>query len=109
MTTSNRIRAYFFLSGVFKNREEDPLCRVCKAFVNSVNNARENLAAFEAEHAAAIMNLPSDLQQLFDNAKTGLSSTILPENVPGQKKAGNCKLPQGVCFVKSSLSLLQNL
>lgn len=109
MTTSNRVRAYFFLAEGFKNRESDPFCRVCKAFVNSVNNAREDLAGFETEHAAALKDLPPDFQQLLKSAKSVLSSINLPENVPGQKKAGNCKLPQGVCFVKSSLSLLQSL
>lgn len=109
MTASNRVRAYFFLAEVFKNREKDPLCRVCKAFVNSVNNSRESLAAFEVNHASAIKNLPPDFRELLITAKSLLSTMVLPENVPGQKKAGNCKLPQGICFVKDSLSILQNL
>jgi len=32
----------------------------------------------------------------------------IPDSV-GQKKAGNCLLPQGVCFVKSSKSLIDRI
>jgi hypothetical protein len=33
----------------------------------------------------------------------------LPADPLPQKNAGNCKLPEGVCFVKSSLILHQKL
>lgn len=109
MPASNTVRAYFFLAETFQNRRNDPFCRMCKAFVNSVNTARENLARFESEQSDALKFLPPELQHLLVNAKNALSGMTLPENAPGQKKAGNCRLPQGVCFVKSSLAILQNL
>ncbi len=106
---SSTVRAYFFLAETFQNRQNDPFCRMCKAFVNSVNTARENLARFESGQVDELKLLSPDLQQLLAKAKNALSAITLPENAPGQKKAGNCKLPQGVCFVKSSLAILQNL
>ena len=77
--------------------------------MNSVLAARERLAAFEAENGAEVRLLSAELQQQFEEAKTVLQGLILPDNVPGQKKAGNCLMPQGVCFVKSSLSILEKI
>jgi len=32
-----------------------------------------------------------------------------PEDAVGQKKAGNCRMPEGVCFVKYSKALSEKL
>ncbi len=109
MELTNQVRAYAFLARVFESQQNDPFCKICKARVNSVKNVRESLAHFESGHAGEIQTLPAEFRQLLADANRILSSLSLPENADGQKKAGNCKLPQGVCFVKSSLSLLQNV
>lgn len=103
----NTARAYSHLAGVLASQQRDPFCHQCKAFVNSVNSARERLARSRADQADAILLLPGDLQALLSDAAAAMHGLFLPENVPGQKKAGHCKLPQGVCLVKASLAILE--
>ncbi len=109
MELTNHVRTYVFLARIFEGQQNDPYCGVCKARVNSVANARESLAAFESAHAAEIGAMPAEFRQMLDAAKHVLAGLQLPENAAGQKKAGNCKLPEGVCFVKASLSFLQKM
>lgn len=109
MARVNKIRTYCFLARVFENQQHDPFCRVCKARVNSVTATRESLARFENEHSDEIGVLPGEFQQLLADTKSILARLVLPENASGQKKAGNCKLPEGLCFVKASLAILQKI
>lgn len=107
MHADNTVRAFSYLAGVFGNQQRDPFCRQCKAFVNSVNTARDRLNLFRADQSDAIHLLPGVFQALLTDAANALQVLPLPENVPGQKKAGNCKLAQGVCLVKASLAILE--
>ncbi len=109
MTPENLVRAYSFLALVFEGQQRDPFCRICKARVNSAAAVREHIAKFESERGAEAGGLPDELRLLAAEAKSRLAGLALPENAAGQKKAGNCKLPQGVCFVKSSLAILQKI
>ena len=107
--TTNKVRTYAFLARVFEGQQRDPFCSVCKARVNSVIKARESLAGFEREHAVELQELPAEFRLMLAEAKNILAGLVLPEGAAGQKKAGNCKLPEGVCFVKASLSLLEKV
>jgi len=105
----NRIRAYAYLSGLLASQQKDALCNQCKAFVNTARATREGLAAFERDLAAAPNALSADLQQIKQRTNRELAELVLPEQTVGQKKAGNCTMPEGVCFVKSGKALLQSL
>lgn len=109
MVPANNVRTYFFLAHVFENQQHDPFCRACKARVNSVMATRESLATFENEQSDEIRELPGEFHQLLADTKNILASLILPDKASGQKKAGNCKLPEGVCLVKASLAILQKV
>lgn len=99
--------------GVLRNQQADPFCRSCNSFVNTLTAAIENLVKLKTLHHDEIRNLPGELSRLFADAKSGIATLIAtlkqPENPVGQKKAGNCKLPEGVCFTKSSLAILQKV
>jgi hypothetical protein len=107
--TTTMVRAFIFLTRVLEGQQRDPFCRVCKARVNSVTKARERLAGFESGHATDLLDVPPEYRKMFAEAKSILAGLDLPENAVGQKKAGNCRLPEGVCFVKASLSLLEKV
>jgi hypothetical protein len=109
MEVSNQVRGYAYVFGALKSQQADPFCGSCNSFVKTLAGVRENLAAFEAPHAEEIKNLPGELSRLFVDAKSGISAMMQPANPLGQKKAGNCKLPEGVCFTKSSLAILQKV
>ena len=109
MEIANQVRGYRFLLGILRHQQEDPYCGRCSAFANTLKAAQERLAQFSASEAAAIGALPADLQELASMAQAELASLRSPEQPTGQKKAGNCRLPPGVCFIKASLALLQRV
>jgi hypothetical protein len=109
MELLNQVRGYRFLLGVFRNQQKDPYCSACSAFANTLKAARENLAKLEAEQGEALKALSSEFGRMIAEARTGLSILQGPADPCGQKKAGNCKLPQGVCFIKASFALVQQI
>jgi len=109
MILTSHVRGYAYLFNVLRGQQGDLFCGKCKAFVNTVAAARLDLATFEQENAAGIHALPEELLRLLAEAKTASAGLVLIENASGQKKAGNCKLPEGVCFVKSARALLKNV
>lgn len=103
----NRIRFCHFISGVLLNQQADPICRQCKAFANTVRWTQEGIS--NDENAAASKQLPREILGLFFEARRRLSDFAVSEDAGGQKKAGNCKMPRGVCFVKIPKSVLEKM
>jgi len=109
MDIGNQVRGYAFFLSVLKGQQADPFCRSCNSFVKTLAALRDSRQAFERENAGAIGALPADLARLFAEASAAIAALQAPEQPAGQKKAGNCKLPEGVCFLKTSLALLQKI
>ena len=109
MELSNQVRGHHFLLGVFRNQQNDPYCSACSAFANTLKAARENLARIEAEQGEALKALSPEFGRMLVETTAGLSLLQGPADPSGQKKAGNCKLPQGVCFIKASFALIQQI
>ena len=109
MELMNQVRGYHFLLGVFRSQQNDPYCSICSAYANTLKVARENLAALEAGNAGAFAELDQRFTGMLSGTRAGLDALSGPVNPSGQKKAGNCKLPQGVCFIKTSFALLQQM
>lgn len=109
MEFMNQVRGYHFLLGVFMNQQNDPYCSICSAYANTLKAARENLAALEAGNADALAALGPLFTRMLAGTRAGLDALPGPMTPSGQKKAGNCKLPQGVCFIKASFALLQQI
>lgn len=106
MEISNRVRFYYYISGVLEKQQSDPLCGICKAFANSVRIAREDIGEFERTQEGT---LPGELQGLLFRAKKTLAELNPPVDAIGQKKAGNCKMPEGICFVKTSKAIIEKI
>lgn len=109
MELLNHIRAYHYLACILTSRQRDPFCGQCSAWNNTLNNTRDALKQFEAAHAAGLSNLSPEALALLTESRSrlaGLANAAMPA---GQKKAGNCKLPEGVCFVKASRALLEKI
>lgn len=109
MELMNQVRGHHFLFGIFRGQQNDPFCSVCSAYANTLKAAREKLGALEAEHGEALASLGPQFAGMFAGTRAGLDSLQGPADPSGQKKAGNCKLPQGVCFIKASFALLQQI
>ena len=109
MELLNHVRAYHYLAGVLANRQRDHFCGRCSAWNNTLINAREALKQFNAVHAAGLRSLSPEAAALLCETRSLLAGLANVENPSGQKKAGNCKLPEGVCFVKASRALLEKV
>jgi len=109
MELMNQVRGYHFLLGVFRNQQKDPYCSVCSAFANTLKATRENFAAFESVHNEALKALTPEFGGMLAGTRAGLSALQSPPDPSGQKKAGNCKLPQGMCFIKASFAFVQQI
>ena len=109
MNVINQSRAYTYLVGVLDAQQKDVLCRSCNSFVSTLAAVKDSLAAFEVQHAGELSALPGEFARQFKEAKAGVSNITQPAEPQGQKKTGNCKLPEGICFLKSSLALLQKI
>ena len=109
MDLINHIRFYHFISAVLENQQADPLCRECKAFVNSVIAMRENLDTIKSEHHNELEAVPKEILYLYEEAITRIGLLKTSDKSEGQKSAGNCKLPKGVCFTKSPKGILKTI
>jgi hypothetical protein len=109
MELLNQIRGYHFMMGLFSNRQTDPYCTACSAFANTLHAARERFASFEDEQGEALSALSTEFGSMMAETRSGLLLLQAPVDPAGQKKAGNCKLPKGVCFIKASFALVQQI
>ena len=94
---------------MLSRQKADLFCGRCKAFANSVAAVRDAMETFERAHSGEIAGLSEELRTALSEAKRTLAELNPPADAVGQKKAGNCKLPQGVCFVKSSKALMDKI
>ena len=99
---ANSIRSVTFSVTDLRAYRTEALLRALKA-------ARENLATFEAENANELKALTPESSAMLAGTRAGLSAIQGPTDPSGQKKAGNCKLPQGICFIKASFALVQQI
>jgi hypothetical protein len=104
-----RVRAYHYLVGVLTNQQRDLFCGQCSAWNNTLNSTREALKQLDVEHDAELRNLSPEVVTLLADTRSRLAGLANIAHPAGQKKAGNCKLPEGVCFVKTSRSLLEKV
>ncbi len=109
MEILNHLRAYHYAAGVLACQRHDLYCGQCSAWNNTLNNIREALKQFEAGHAAELRGLSPEAAALLAGTRSRLAGLANAANPAGQKKAGNCKLPEGVCFVKASRALLEKV
>ncbi len=106
--TINQLRGFHFAVGTMVNQENDPLCRTCAAFAKTAQAIIDGFIEFESAHASEKRKLPEEFAFLFDDVCDKMALIEQPEEPVRQKKAGNCKLPEGTCYCKAALTLIQN-
>ena len=105
----NRIRFYHFISGVLQQQQADPICSKCKAFANTAKKIKENIAELSSAHVEKMHTLTGAMLQILEEARDRVGRIETFEDAFGQKKAGNCRLPEGVCFIKLSKTILDKI
>ena len=105
----NQIRFYNYISGVLYHQQSDPLCSNCKAFANTVKRMKENVSELKSFHVEKMHTLPGGMLHILEEAQDRIGEIKTVEDAVGQKKAGNCRLPEGVCFIKLSKGILDKI
>ena len=105
----NRIRFYHFISGVLYHQQSDPLCSKCKAFTNTAKKIKEDLSALESDYVEEMHAFPVEMLHIFEEAQDRIGRVKTFEDAVGQKKAGNCRMPEGVCFIKLSKAIMDKI
>lgn len=96
----NEIRFYSFMSGVLYQQQSDPFCGDCRAFENTATRMKEGLSELQELLAGETESVPPAMRSLAEEARRRLESLRIPTGAEGQKKAGRCRMPEGVCFIK---------
>ena len=107
--TITRLRGFHFAVGTIVNQGNDPLCSHCVAFARTAQAIIDGFVEFESAHASEKRKFPEEFLFLFEDVCDKLALIEHPSEPIRQKKAGNCKLPSGVCYCKATMELLQNL
>jgi hypothetical protein len=101
----NEIRFYNFISGVLCQQQTDPFCRDCKAFENTAARMKEGLSELEDLLTRNTEPVSPAMRALINEARIRLEGLTIPVGAVGQKKAGRCGMPEGVCFIKLSKAI----
>jgi hypothetical protein len=109
MGTDNKIRYLHYMAGVLSAQKSDPLCTACKAYTNTFRRIRDELALTAETLQYGQRPVSAGVTELLARAEKLLEGIEVRENTTGQKKAGNCRMPEGVCFVKSSKALIERI
>jgi len=104
----NLIRYYYFMAGVLSQQQADPLCANCKAFANTVIRIKEGMFELESVNLAG-QRLQADYLRMLEESREKINRVKTPADAVGQKKAGNCRMPEGVCFIKFPKTILDKL
>lgn len=105
----NRIRFFHFISGVLVSQQADPVCGHCKAFANTVRWTVEGISNLQAGEASEKGRVPQEILLLLSEAGRKTADISVADDAVGQKKAGNCMMPKGLCFVKIPKSIMEKL
>ena len=105
----NQVRFYHFISGALYHQQSDHVCSNCKAFANTVKKMKENISELKSVHVGKMDTLPEGILHILEEAQDRIWRIKTFEDAVGQKKAGNCRLPEGVCFVKLSKAIADKL
>ncbi len=109
MEITDQIRGFCLMSTMLENRVSDPYCSACNSFNAALTEAKDMIKKFESQNKADIGALIDDFPVIFMEAKKLIASIEPSNSAIGQKKAGNCTLPDGICYSKMSLSTVKKI
>ncbi|MGB9761695.1 MAG: hypothetical protein ACP5KO_07895 [Caldimicrobium sp.] len=103
----NKIRAFYFISGVLKLQQTDPRCSVCKS---RKEVAEEILVKFKIfKENTDFETVPEIFKNKIKDTEDILNKIKLPENPIPQRKVGGCHFPDKECLVKECYEIFEDL
>ncbi len=105
----NKLRGIHFVLGVLDNQQKDLFCGNCLSFAKTLESTDETFTKFEKSCTGEGRDLPEVFCELLADAQRKLGAIRVPEEPKGQKKEGNCKLPEGICFARTAFVLCERV
>jgi len=97
------------MAGVLSHQQADPLCGKCKAFANTAGRMKEGILELESFHTEGLRTLKAEYRRMLEESREEIIRIKTPADAVGQKKACNCMMPEGVCFIKLPKTILDKL
>jgi hypothetical protein len=97
------------MAGVHSQQQTDNLCANCKAFANNAERIKKDVLELESVHAEELRTLQTEYLRMLEESCEKIGKIKIRGDAVGQKKAGNCRMPEGVCFIKLSKTILDKL
>jgi hypothetical protein len=104
----NLLRGLSYVFGALSYLKDEPLCSKCNSLAESIEIAKDKFLALE-KSLNKRRGIPEEMRKLLLDIYATLPQMSIPDNPVRQKKEGNCKLPAGVCFTKSILSVYEKI
>jgi hypothetical protein len=103
----NKIRAFYFMSGLLKLQQTDPRCSVCKSRKEIAEELIERFKKFK--EYTNFDPIPEIFKNKLKDIEDILSQLKLPEKPIPQRKEGNCHFPDKKCLVKECFEVFEDL
>lgn len=103
----NKVRAFFFMSGLLKLQQDDPRCSVCKSRKEVAEELLERIR--ELKESADLELVPEIFKKKFQDVEDILSKIKLPEKPIPQRKVGGCHFPDKECLIKECYEIFEDL
>jgi hypothetical protein len=105
----NKLRGLHFALGMLDNQQKDLFCRNCLSFAKTVEGTARTFTKFEKSCTGEGQDLPEAFRELLADDRRKLEAISVPEKPKGQKKEGNCKLAEGICFAKTAFAICERV
>ncbi|MFN4196981.1 MAG: hypothetical protein ACK4FM_03125 [Caldimicrobium sp.] len=104
----NRVRVFYFLTGILKHQEEDPRCAVCKSRKKVAEEVREEFERFKQE--VSWMEIPVlFIKSKVEKIQSLIDSLKLPAEPIPQRKVGACHFPKEKCLIKEAYEIFEEV
>lgn len=102
------LRVISYVFSILSYLQDEPFCKKCNSFVEVFESVQDKFIEIE-KTVNKNREIPQEIRKLLKGIYSFLANLKIPDNPIRQKKSGNCNLPQGICFAKSSLEFYKRL
>ncbi len=102
------LRGISYVFSILSYLQNEPLCGKCNSFVKIFESVQDKFIELE-KSVNKNRDIPKEIRRLLKVSYAFLADLKIPDNPIRQKKSGNCNLPSGLCFAKSSLEFYEKL
>lgn len=104
----NLLRGISYVFSILSYLQDEPVCKRCNSFVAVLDSAREKFVDIEKD-VNKNRNMPQEIRKMLMIIYGVLADLKISDNPVRQKNAGNCGLPSGFCFAKSTVAFYEGI